>query len=66
MNEAAALKKPFLIGLLATVIGVVIVGGVIAVFATNTDDRPEGVAERWLTAVGDTTRKGCTTTQCIE
>ena len=58
MNEAAALKKPFLIGLLATVIGVVIVGGVVAVFATNTDDRPEGVAERWLTAVGDTTRKG--------
>ena len=57
-SETEALKKPFLLGLLATVIGLLIVGGVIAIFATNVDDRPEGIAERWLTAVGDTTRKG--------
>jgi hypothetical protein len=25
---------------------------------SSVDDRPEGVAERWLTAVGDVTRKG--------
>jgi hypothetical protein len=43
--------------LLATAIAFLIIGGLIAVFATR-DDRPEGVAERWLTAVGDLTRKG--------
>jgi hypothetical protein len=58
MSETDALKKPFLIGLLATAIGVLVVGGFVAILATNTDDRPEGVAERWLTAVGDLTRKG--------
>ena len=58
MSETAALKKPFLIGLLATAIGFLVVGGFIAILASNTDDRPEGVAERWLTAVGDLTRKG--------
>ncbi|MEY2420969.1 MAG: hypothetical protein QOI95_1036 [Acidimicrobiaceae bacterium] len=55
--ETDALKKPFLIGVLFVVIVVVILGGLISLFG-STDDRPEGVAERWLTAVGDTTRKG--------
>jgi hypothetical protein len=58
MSETQALRRPFLIGLLATVIGFVIVGGVIAIFVTNTSDRPEGIAERWLTSVSDLTRKG--------
>jgi hypothetical protein len=57
MTETEALKKPFLVGLLAVAIVFVILGGLIAVFS-SVDDRPEGVAERWLTAVGDTTRKG--------
>jgi hypothetical protein len=58
VSETEALKRPFLIGLLACAIAFVIVGGVIAVFAMHTDDRPEGIAERWLTAVGDLTRDG--------
>jgi hypothetical protein len=57
LNDTAELKRPFLVGLLATAIAFLIMGGLIAVFATR-DDRPEGVAERWLTAVGDLTRKG--------
>jgi hypothetical protein len=56
-REANALRKPFLIGVLYVVIVTVILGGLISVFG-STDDRPEGIAERWLTAVGDTTRKG--------
>jgi hypothetical protein len=55
--ETDALKKPFLIGVLFVVIVVVLLGGLISLFG-STDDRPEGVAERWLTAVGDLTRKG--------
>jgi hypothetical protein len=55
--ETDALKKPFLIGVLAVGIVVVLLGGLISLFG-STDDRPEGVAERWLTAVGDLTRKG--------
>jgi hypothetical protein len=35
----------------------VFLGGLISLFG-STGDRPEGVAERWLTAVGDLTRKG--------
>ena len=58
MSETAALKRPFLVGVLACAILFVLIGGVIALAATNTDDRPEGVAERWLTAVGDLTRDG--------
>ena len=57
MSEHETLRRGFLIGLLATGIVFVLLGGLIAAFAT-TDDRPEGVAERWLTAVGDTTRSG--------
>jgi hypothetical protein len=57
VSETAALKKPFLIAVLAVAIVFVILGGLIAVFS-SVDDRPEGVAERWLTAVGDLSRKG--------
>lgn len=57
MTETAALRRPFLIGVLASAIGVILICGVIAVFS-SVDDRPEGAAERWLTAVGDLTRKG--------
>ncbi|MEY2432960.1 MAG: hypothetical protein QOC92_2685, partial [Acidimicrobiaceae bacterium] len=42
MSETAALKRPFLIGVLGVVIVVVFLGGVIGVFG-STDDRPEGV-----------------------
>jgi hypothetical protein len=56
-RETDALRKPFLIGVLLVVIVVVLLGGLIALFG-STDDRPEGVAERWLTAVSDLTRKG--------
>lgn len=56
-TETDALKKPFLLGVLVVVIVVVILGGLIGLFG-STDDRPEGVAERWLTAVGDLTREG--------
>jgi hypothetical protein len=58
MNEINALKKPFLIGVLATVIAFVIIGGLIAALSIGHDDRPEGIAERWLTATGDLTRNG--------
>ena len=57
MSETAALRRPFLTGLLAVAIVVLLVTGVIAVFS-SVDDRAEGVAERWLTAVGDLSRKG--------
>jgi hypothetical protein len=57
MSETAALKRPFLIGVLAVGIVLVLVTGVIAAFS-SIDDRPEGVAERWLTAVGDLSRDG--------
>ena len=56
-SETDALKRPFLVGVLFVVIVVVLLSGVIALFG-STDDRPEGVAERWLTAVGELTRKG--------
>jgi hypothetical protein len=56
-SETDALKRPFLIGVLAVGIVVVFLGGLISLFG-STDDRPEGVAERWLTAVGELTRKG--------
>jgi hypothetical protein len=57
MSEGDSLRRGFLVGLLATAIVFVLLGGLIGVFGT-TEDRPEGVAERWLTAVGDTTRSG--------
>jgi hypothetical protein len=57
MSEVAALKRPFFVWLLAAGIVVVLLSGIIAAFS-SVDDRPEGVAERWLTAVGDLTRDG--------
>jgi hypothetical protein len=58
MNETDKLRKPFVIGLLATAIVFVSVGGFIAAVAIGHDDRPEGIAERWLTATSDLTRSG--------
>ena len=58
MSETHALRRPFLIGVLAAGIGVLLIFGALAIVVASTDDRPEGVAERWLTAVGDLTRKG--------
>jgi hypothetical protein len=55
--EVEALRRPFRLGVLAVAIGFVLVGGLIAAFGSG-QDRPEGAAERWLTHVGDTTRKG--------
>ena len=55
--EVEALKRPFRLGVLAVTIGFVLVGGIIAAFGSG-QDRPEGAAERWLTHVSDTTRKG--------
>lgn len=57
MSETAALRRPFFIGLLSVGIALVLLTGVIAVIS-SVDDRPEGVAERWLTAVGDLSRAG--------
>jgi hypothetical protein len=56
-TEIETLKRPFRLGVLAVAIGFVLVGGLIAAFGSG-QDRPEGAAERWLTHVGDTTRKG--------
>jgi len=58
MSETKALKKPFVLGALAVVIGIIFLMGLLATVVLHTDDRPEGVAERWLTAVSDLTRKG--------
>jgi hypothetical protein len=58
MNETDTLRRPFLIGVLATAIVFVSLGGFIAALATGHDDRPEGIAERWLTATSDLTRRG--------
>ncbi len=55
--ELAALKRPFLISILAIVAVIVALGGVVAAFGTPAD-RPAGIAERWLVAVGDSTREG--------
>jgi hypothetical protein len=52
-----AFLKPFRIGVLGVACLFVALGGLLAAFGTG-EDRPEGVAERWLVDVGDTTRKG--------
>ena len=56
-EELAALRRPFLVGAVLVLLGVVAIGVVVARFGSNAD-RPAGVAERWLVAVGDTTREG--------
>ncbi|MEY2418925.1 MAG: hypothetical protein QOG90_1605 [Actinomycetota bacterium] len=47
----------FVKGLVAAVAAMIAMGGVLGVL-NHGRSRPEGVAENWLTAVGDTTRKG--------
>jgi hypothetical protein len=56
-DELRALRRPFAIGIALIVLAVVALGVVIARFGSNAD-RPAGIAERWLVAVGDTTRDG--------
>jgi hypothetical protein len=56
-RETDVLKKPFLVGVVAVLIVVLLLGGLISQFG-SIDDRPEGIAERWLSAVGDLTRDG--------
>lgn len=56
-DELAALRRPFLIGVVLVLLVVALLGAVIAAFGSNAD-RPAGIAERWLVAVGDTTRAG--------
>ena len=51
------LRSAFVRGCLFAACLMVATAGLIAAFGTGAD-RPEGVAERWLTAVGDTTRDG--------
>ena len=51
------LRRPFAVALTGVVVAFVVIGVLIAVFGTG-KQRPEGVAERWLVAVGDTERKG--------
>jgi hypothetical protein len=57
VTETDALRRPFRLGVLAVAITFLLLGGIIGAFGSGAD-RPEGVAERWLNAVGDTTRKG--------
>ena len=53
----SALKRQFAVAIVAALAVMVALGGVIAL-ANHGHHRPEGAAERWLTAIGDTTRKG--------
>lgn len=50
-------RRTFTMVVCGVAVGFVLIGGVLAAFGTGAH-RPEGVAERWLVAVGDTTRKG--------
>lgn len=54
-----ALRRPFRLGIVACFAAIVCVGGIVAAYGTPAD-RAAGVAERWLVAVGDTTRDGLT------
>lgn len=56
-EELRALRRPFAIGVACVVLVIVLLGLVIARFGSNAD-RPAGIAERWLVAVGDSTREG--------
>lgn len=55
--EVAALRRPFVVGVLIVLVAIAVVGLVIRQ-ANAGNHRPEGTAERWLAAVGDTTREG--------
>lgn len=55
--ELAALRRPFARGVAVVLLVVVLIGLVVARFGA-TADRPAGIAERWLVAVGDTTLDG--------
>jgi hypothetical protein len=50
-------RRTFALGAVAALAVMICLGGLIKVFGTGAD-RPEGAAERWLVAVGDTTRDG--------
>src|SRR4051794_18550294 len=54
------LRRTFTIGLIICVLAVLALGVLIKVAGSGVH-RPEGAAERWLNAVGDTTRKGVRT-----
>lgn len=56
-GDYAKLRRGFTIGIVVTLAVMVLVGVVIRL-ANAGHHRPEGAAERWLTALGDTTRKG--------
>jgi hypothetical protein len=57
MHAGSDLRRSALVALCGVIILFLLVGGAIAAFGTGAN-RPEGVAERWLVAVGDTQRKG--------
>lgn len=50
-------NRTFVAGLVCCVAVMLALGGAIALLNAG-NNRPEGVAEDWLTAIGDTTRKG--------
>ena len=52
-----ALRRGFVVALVAAALVVAGLGAVIRV-ASRGHHRPEGIAEHWLAAIGDTTRKG--------
>jgi hypothetical protein len=58
-RELEALRRPFRLGVVACFAALVCVGGIVAAYGTPAD-RAAGAAERWLVAVGDTTRDGLT------
>ncbi len=55
--EDRDLVRPFRLALLAVGIVFVLIGGLLAAYGTGAD-RPEGVAERWISDVGDLRRDG--------
>jgi hypothetical protein len=57
MTADHSFRRAYRLVLLGVVIGFVLIAGLIAGFGTR-PARAEGVAERWATAVSDTTRKG--------
>lgn len=54
----AAFLKPFRLGLLGVAALFLVLGGLTAAFGSTDHPRPEGVAERWLSDIGDTYRDG--------